>query len=80
MGKNKQLYDDYLDNGDSEQSPKPEGYGNAFLTRAQRNQAAFAHAIRSRCGCSTENCEDCSYRDMWGGLLASNSGEMPREY
>lgn len=51
-----------------------------FLTRAQRNQAAFAAAVTGRCGCHEDGCVDCTHHQMWKGLLASDAGLGSQEY
>ena len=51
------------------------GYvGGGFLTRAQRNQAAFAKGVTGRCGCKEEGCVDCTNHEMWSQLLDSDAG------
>jgi hypothetical protein len=51
------------------------GGGGGFLTRGQRNQAAFIHAVTGRCSCKdVENCADCNANAWSGQLLASDSG------
>lgn len=48
--------------------------GGLFLTRAQRNQAAFAKGVTGRCGCKEEGCVDCTNNAMWSQLLDSDAG------
>lgn len=51
------------------------GGGGGFLSRGQRNQAAFINAITSRCNCKdVDNCPDCNANAWSGQLLASDSG------
>jgi len=56
------------------------GGRRGFLTRGQRNQAAFAKAITARCGCSEEGCVDCTNHGLWTQLLDSDSGVTSAEY
>ena len=56
------------------------GTRKSFLTRGQRNQAAFAKAITARCGCSEEGCVDCTNHSLWTQLLDSDSGVTSAEY
>lgn len=55
--------------------------GGGFLTRAQRNQAAFIYDVtRHRCNCNDiESCRDCSANAVAKSLLAADMG-MGREY
>lgn len=58
-----------------EATPVDGSSGGNFLTRAQRNQAAFIHAVTGRCSCKdVENCADCNANEWSGQLLASDSG------
>jgi hypothetical protein len=44
-----------------------------FLSRAQRNQAAFLHAVtKHRCHCNDDNCSDCTTSEWTGRLLAAD--------
>jgi hypothetical protein len=55
--------------------------GGRFLTRGQRNQAAFIHAVTGRCSCKdVENCADCNANAWSGQLLASDSGISGQEH
>lgn len=59
---------------------RPSG-GGGFLSRGQRNQAAFIHAVTGRCSCKdVENCADCSANEWSGQLLAADSGVARPEY
>lgn len=54
--------------------------GGRFLSRAQRNQAAFINAVTGRCSCKdVENCADCNANAWSGQLLASDSGQSSPE-
>jgi hypothetical protein len=53
--------------------------GGRFLTRAQRNQAAFAKGVTGRCSCKAENCKDCENHKMWTALLDSDAGVTSRQ-
>ncbi len=45
-----------------------------FMSRAQRNQAMFLHAVtKNRCHCNDDNCSDCTTSDWTGRLLAADS-------
>lgn len=58
-----------------------DGSSGGFLTRGQRNQAAFINAVTSRCNCKDiESCQDCSANAWSGQLLASDSGVARPEY
>jgi hypothetical protein len=58
-----------------------DGARGGFLTRGQRNQAAFIHAVTGRCSCKdVENCADCNANAWSGQLLASDSGVARPEY
>jgi hypothetical protein len=54
--------------------------GGRFLTRAQRNQAAFAKGVTGRCGCKEEGCVDCTNHEMWSRLLDSDAGVGSSEH
>lgn len=54
--------------------------GGRFLSRAQRNQAAFAKGVTGRCGCKEEGCVDCTNHEMWSRLLDSDAGVGSSEY
>lgn len=53
--------------------------GGRFLSRAQRNQAAFAKGVTGRCGCKDEGCKDCENHKMWTALLDSDAGITHRQ-
>jgi|688.fasta_scaffold1001297_2 hypothetical protein len=53
--------------------------GGRFLSRAQRNQAAFAKGVTGRCGCKDEGCKDCENHQMWTALLDSDAGVTSRQ-
>lgn len=64
-----------------EATPVDGSNGGGRLTREQRNQAAFIHAVTGRCGCKDiDNCADCRARDWSGQMLASDSGVARPEY
>lgn len=56
------------------EADKPGYSGGNFLTRAQRNQAAFAKGVTGRCGCKEEGCVDCTNHEIWSQLLDSDAG------
>lgn len=58
-----------------------DGSGGGFLTRGQRNQAAFINAITSRCNCKDlDNCQDCNANEWSRQLLSSDSGIARPEF
>lgn len=60
---------------ESIESSRPDGSGGGFLTRTQRNQAAFIKGITARCGCGdVESCKDCSAHSWSSQLLNADSG------
>lgn len=59
----------------------PAGGSGGFLSRGQRNQAAFIKAITARCGCKDiENCDDCSANEWSSQLLNADSGIARPEF
>ena len=74
MGKGPDDQAEHQKNETAIQADKPGYVGGRFLSRAQRNQAAFAKGITGRCGCKEEGCVDCTNHTMWSQLLDSDAG------